>query len=64
MVLPPGDEPPSDGREKKEAIDVQLSRALEVIKSWQYFEDLRNLREPETPEVVETEQVASQSVEP
>lgn len=26
------------------AVDVQLARAVEVLKTWQYFEDLRDLR--------------------
>jgi carboxyl-terminal processing protease len=29
----------------KESVDVQLARAVEVLKSWNYFEDLRKLRE-------------------
>lgn len=28
----------------EKAVDVQLARAVEVLKAWQYFEDLRDLR--------------------
>jgi carboxyl-terminal processing protease len=51
----------SDGTAPK---DAQLTRALEVLKSWQYFDDLRNLREPESPPDVDPERVASQAVAP
>ena len=34
---------PGEGEE--EELDVQLVRAVEVLKSWTYFEDLRRQRE-------------------
>jgi carboxyl-terminal processing protease len=40
-------------------VDVQLARAVEVLKSWTYFEDLRRLRE--APAADATQQVASQA---
>ena len=33
----------------EESVDVQLARAVEVLKSWNYFEELRQLREESTP---------------
>jgi len=33
--------------EQEEAVDVQLARAIEVLKSWTYFERLRELRADE-----------------
>jgi carboxyl-terminal processing protease len=41
------------------AVDVQLARAVEVLKSWTYFEDLRRLRESSEPDGAP--QVASQA---
>jgi carboxyl-terminal processing protease len=35
--------------EAEEQIDHQLDRGLEVLKSWRYFNRLRELREPPTP---------------
>ena len=35
--------------EKAEPEDAQLTRAVEVLKSWTYFEDLRKLRGDEDP---------------
>jgi hypothetical protein len=41
-------------------VDVQLTRAVEVLKSWTYFEDLRRLREG-PPDADTTQQVARQA---
>jgi carboxyl-terminal processing protease len=34
---------------EREPVDVQLARAVEVLKSWSYFDDLRRLREQADP---------------
>jgi carboxyl-terminal processing protease len=50
----------------EEVGDVQLVRAVEVLKSWNYFEDLRRLRGDESPVSIEAEDgatVASPDVE-
>ncbi len=39
------DETEGDATAQAEAVDVQLARAVEVLKSWTYFEDLRRLRD-------------------
>ena len=36
--------------EVEELEDVQLARALEVLKSWRYFEELRKLQQASPPE--------------
>ena len=36
--------------EAEEPEDVQLARALEVLKSWRYFEELRMLQYASSPE--------------
>ena len=36
---------PSEAAGVEDAVDVQLARAVEVLKSWTYFEDLRELRQ-------------------
>ena len=36
---------PSEAAVVEDAVDVQLARAVEVLKSWTYFEDLRELRQ-------------------
>ncbi len=41
-------------------VDVQLARAVEVLKSWTYFEDLRKLRDDNAPAVDGSRQVAKQ----
>ncbi len=33
-----------DAAAEEKPVDVQLARAVEVLKAWQYFEDLRDLR--------------------
>jgi len=47
-----------------EQADAQLARAVEVLKSWQYFEDLRNLREEQAPVKVDAQKVATQHALP
>ncbi len=55
------DEPTTDeGADGKSKRDVQLTRAVEVLKSWTYFEDLRRLREEQSPEPADANQVARQ----
>jgi carboxyl-terminal processing protease len=39
--------------------DVQLARAVEVLKSWTYFDDLRRLREESNPEAADPQAVAT-----
>jgi carboxyl-terminal processing protease len=39
--------------------DVQLTRAVEVLKSWTYFDDLRRLREESNPDVQNSQTVAA-----
>lgn len=36
---------PPEAAVVEDAVDVQLARAVEVLKSWTYFEDLRELRQ-------------------
>ena len=43
--------------------DVQLTRAVEVLKSWTYFEDLRRLQEESTPEVEDPQAVAAAEID-
>ena len=40
---------PDPDMPKGPPVDVQLARAVEVLKSWTYFEDLRQLRGDEVP---------------
>jgi carboxyl-terminal processing protease len=51
---PDGDADPSTNGDSSDAAgppaDVQLARAVEVLKSWTYFEDLRRLRDEAAPE--------------
>lgn len=63
-------EPPSDGeadgRPSAEADllqDVQLARAVEVLKSWTYFDHLRRLREESNPEVRDSQSVAAAEID-
>jgi len=58
----PAEEPAGgpDIREE-EPEDVQLIRAVEVLKSWSYFEELRELQEPEQAVDADPQQVAKQS---
>jgi len=67
-------EPASDGdgngdadepapAEAKVPQDVQLARAVEVLKSWTYFEDLRRLREELNPEVHDSQSVAAAEID-
>jgi carboxyl-terminal processing protease len=44
----PAKAPESDGTDAAVGADVQLARALEVLKSWTYFERLRNEEAPAT----------------
>ena len=48
---PAGDAPAADVATAEDApkVDVQLARAVEVLKSWTYFDDLRRLRGDEAP---------------
>ncbi len=50
--------------ENPEPVDAQLARAVEVLKSWQYFDDLRQLREDQKPAEVESQEVAVQNAQP
>jgi carboxyl-terminal processing protease len=40
-------------------VDVQLARAVEVLKSWTYFEDLRRLRDKSDPKAEESQTAAA-----
>jgi carboxyl-terminal processing protease len=44
-----------------ERADVQLARAVEVLKSWNYFEDLRRLREDEAPAEGDPKSIAARA---
>jgi len=62
----PDDDSAADGRPSTEVEapqDVQLSRAVEVLKSWTYFDDLRRLREGSNPEVRDTQAVATAEID-
>jgi len=63
-ILEHEQEPPSTGPEenelaqpargeKPEDLDAQLARAVEVLKSWNYFDDLRQLQEGDEPEATD-----------
>ncbi len=39
--------------------DIQLLRAVEVLKSWSYFEQLRELRQQSSPDATDSQAVAS-----
>ncbi len=61
---PPGDDGDVDANEvaSEEAPkpqDVQLARAIEVLKSWTYFEDLRRLREKSKSNAGDAQSVAT-----
>jgi carboxyl-terminal processing protease len=56
----PGDELAPPDPEAGEASDIQLARAVEVLKSWTYFDGLRDLRDEGTPPT-ESPPVASTS---
>jgi len=43
--------------------DVQLVRAVEVLKSWTYFDDLRRLREEAKPGSAESQAVAAAEID-
>jgi len=47
--------PAEDGKPE----DVQLARAVEVLKSWNYFEEMRQLREASNSETADSRTVAS-----
>jgi carboxyl-terminal processing protease len=59
----PSAAPPEGAAEVEEPEDVQLARALEVLKSWRYFEELRKLQQPSPPEG-DASQVAVMASEP
>jgi hypothetical protein len=40
-------------------VDVQLARAVEVLKSWNYFDELQKLREKEAPGATDAQAVAA-----
>jgi len=44
---------------KPKRVDVQLARAIEVLKSWTYFDDLRRLRKDSEPDAAESQDVAA-----
>jgi carboxyl-terminal processing protease len=48
-----------DSATEAERRDIQLLRAVEVLKSWNYFEDMRQLREGLSPEPADARTVAS-----
>ncbi len=50
--------------ENPQPVDAQLARAVEVLKSWQYFDDLRQMREDQKPAEVESQKVAIQNAQP
>jgi hypothetical protein len=51
LETPPAGEATDDTAEgAAEPPDVQLTRAIEVLKSWTYFEELQRLREDAGPE--------------
>ncbi|MEE8166196.1 MAG: S41 family peptidase, partial [Myxococcota bacterium] len=54
---------PEHAAEAEEPEDVQLARALEVLKSWRYFEELRKLQQ-DSPSENPASQVAVISGEP
>jgi len=54
-----GDPADSTLAKEEERRDVQLLRAVEVLKSWNYFEEMRQLREDLSPEPSDAQTVAS-----
>jgi carboxyl-terminal processing protease len=52
----------SDRTEEVEPQDVQLLRAVEVLKSWNYFEDMRQLRQASDPQSAPSPAVVSAPV--
>lgn len=54
---------PDGGLEAEEAQDVQLARAVEVLKGWRYFDDLRRLREEPNPEEPDSQAVAATEID-
>lgn len=55
-----GDEPDeASGLPEQPAGDAQLTRAVEVLKSWSYFEDLRRLQQENQPASAEEATVAA-----
>ena len=62
----PDDAAAEDGAPEGEASlqkqDVQLARAVEVLKSWTYFDDLRRLREESNPEAADPQAVAAAEI--
>jgi len=51
-----GDEVPEPQAAEEGSSDVQLAHALEVLKSWTYFERLREGQKPETMHALSTEE--------
>ena len=64
---PPSEESPEvtggPPTEIKVAKDVQLARAVEVLKSWTYFDDLRRLREGSNPASSDSQAVAAAEID-
>ena len=63
---PPTHDDEADGLPSAEADvprDVQLARAIEVLKSWTYFDDLRRLREETRPEGQDAQAVATAEID-
>ena len=68
-IAPSPDSPPGSGEDENEsgdtaavaeaARDIQLLRAVEILKSWSYFEDMRRLREQSSPDASDDQAVAS-----
>jgi carboxyl-terminal processing protease len=60
MPSPGGGPPdPEAAPVPKKKVDVQLARAVEVLKSWTYFDDLRRLREGDDSNAVDPQSVAA-----
>jgi carboxyl-terminal processing protease len=55
----PGGENPSAVGPAMEPVDVQLSRAVEVLKSWTYFDELQKLRRKDAPTSEDAQAVAT-----
>jgi carboxyl-terminal processing protease len=54
----PAGESGPDAKAAPAPVDVQLARAVEVLKSWTYFDELRKLREKDEPGSVDAQAVA------
>ena len=58
-AAPGGEAQAQEASEQGEPVDVQLARAVEVLKSWTYFEDLRKMREERDGEATDGATVAA-----